>query len=551
MSLHDAFFLGDIGSSAGPPLGDATADEPRAEPASAPEGATATAGLDHVGLHGAGVADLDWPDTFLFGTDDDAASGTMPAFQPSLSAFDPVDPIDPSLGFQPSDFTSVLPPGPGGVGGRPEHLGMAEFFLKNGAWRPPEPCTHCRRLRLQCFMLQTTAANPNPVHSCSSCVALFRQCSLAERSKRHPSYFETTSPVIGQLHGVNEEDDPSSWTQPVVSAVGTAAETPAMPIATTSSKRSSSRSVRKTQVLREWFSANIGHPYPTDDEKSALADQSGLSRTQVINWFTNARRRHRLSTQPMVNNATFRAGSPMPRSLLSSMTPFERWRHSPPESEPVSESAIQNALDTGVNHTGLGEGTDNFTTTVLGSSASDDSMFFAPSAHPYSSEASVSSTYSHRSGNSDAAHSGRSFEDQSQPPWTNSSNSRARRSKPRTFVCGYCSRAFSKKYDWLRHERSVHAPGDVSWICAVPLPQGQPFVLWRLGGDQPECIFCGHGSPSEEHIQSHEFEACSKRAVQDRSFSRKDHMWQHLYKFHGCRKWEGWKPDLNLLQHKS
>ncbi|GJN67334.1 homeobox and C2H2 transcription factor [Purpureocillium lilacinum] len=544
MSLHDAFFLGDIGSSAGPPLGHATGDEPRAVPASGPEGATTTPGMDDVGLHGAGVADLDWSDTFLFGTDDDAGSGTMPPFQPALSAFDP---IDPSLGFQASDFTTVLPPGPG-LGGRPEHLGMAEFFLKNGAWRPPEPCTHCRRLRLQCFMLQTTSANPNPVHSCSSCVALFRQCSLAERSKRHPSHFETTSPVIGQLHGVNEEDDPSSWTQPIA---GTIAEAPAAPMATVSNKRSSSRSVRKTQVLRDWFSANLGHPYPTDDEKSALADQSGLSRTQVINWFTNARRRHRLSTQPMVNNATFRAGSPMPRSLLSSMTPFERWRHSPPESEPVSESVIQNALDSGVNQGELGEGTDNFTTTILGSSASDDSMFFAPSAHQYSSEASVSSTYSHRSANSDAAHSARSFDDQSQLPWTNPASSRARKSKPRTFVCGYCSRAFSKKYDWLRHERSVHAPGDVSWICAVPLPQGQPFVLWRLGHDQPECIFCGQDSPSEEHIQSHEFEACSKRAVQDRSFSRKDHMWQHLFKFHGCRKWEGWKPDLNLLQHRA
>ncbi|OAQ94384.1 homeobox and C2H2 transcription factor [Purpureocillium lilacinum] len=427
MSLHDAFFLGDIGSSAGPPLGHATGDEPRAVPASGPEGATTTPGMDDVGLHGAGVADLDWSDTFLFGTDDDAGSGTMPPFQPALSAFDP---IDPSLGFQASDFTTVLPPGPG-LGGRPEHLGMAEFFLKNGAWRPPEPCTHCRRLRLQCFMLQTTSANPNPVHSCSSCVALFRQCSLAERSKRHPSHFETTSPVIGQLHGVNEEDDPSSWTQPIA---GTIAEAPAAPMATVSNKRSSSRSVRKTQVLRDWFSANLGHPYPTDDEKSALADQSGLSRTQVINWFTNARRRHRLSTQPMVNNATFRAGSPMPRSLLSSMTPFERWRHSPPESEPVSESVIQNALDSGVNQGELGEGTDNFTTTILGSSASDDSMFFAPSAHQYSSEASVSSTYSHRSANSDAAHSARSFDDQSQLPWTNPASSRARKSKPRTNI---------------------------------------------------------------------------------------------------------------------
>jgi hypothetical protein len=88
----------------------------------------------------------------------------------------------------------------------PSNLSLEAFFMSSGGWRPPEPCDYCRRMRLQCFMLQTTEANPNPVTSCSSCVALFRQCSLAERAKRHHSAFETSAPVIGQLHGVSEED---------------------------------------------------------------------------------------------------------------------------------------------------------------------------------------------------------------------------------------------------------------------------------------------------------------------------------------------------------
>lgn len=75
----------------------------------------------------------------------------------------------------------------------------------DGAYRPPVPCTHCRRHRLQCLIIRTTPANPNPVTSCSSCVALFRECSLSKGEKRLPSRFETLSPVLGHLHGLPEQ----------------------------------------------------------------------------------------------------------------------------------------------------------------------------------------------------------------------------------------------------------------------------------------------------------------------------------------------------------
>ncbi|PHH58886.1 hypothetical protein CDD82_2618 [Ophiocordyceps australis] len=368
-------------------------------------------------------------------------------------------------------------------------------------------------------MLQTTPANPNPVNSCSSCVALFRQCSLAERSKRQPCYFETSSPVIGQLHGVNEELDAHA------------------PPASSSNKRASSRAVRKTQVLRDWFACNLAHPYPSNHDKNMLALESGLSRTQVMNWFTNARRRHRLTTQPMVNNATFPSGSPMPRSLLSSMTPMERWRNSPPESDHISPSVIQHVLDTTVPPQAA-------LALHVASSASADSLCYAPSMQNcsiYSSDGSADS--SRLSANSDS--SARSAQSMPESAWSGN----PRRCKPRHFPCSHCPRTFSKKYDWIRHERCLHDAGDVSWICALPLRPNQPFVIWRLGQDHSECILCGTPSPTEEHFHSHEFDACARRLVQHRSFSRKDHLWQHLVKFHGCRKWEGWKPDLSLLQH--
>lgn len=77
----------------------------------------------------------------------------------------------------------------------------------DGAYRPPMPCSHCRKHRLQCLIIRTTPANPNPIAACSSCVALFRECSLCKGEKRLPSGFETPSPVVGHLHGVPEGAD--------------------------------------------------------------------------------------------------------------------------------------------------------------------------------------------------------------------------------------------------------------------------------------------------------------------------------------------------------
>ncbi|KAF4395654.1 hypothetical protein G4B88_013428 [Cannabis sativa] len=42
-------------------------------------------------------------------------------------------------------------------------------------------------------------------------------------------------------------------------------------------------------VLRKWLFEHFLHPYPTDSEKQMLAQQTGLSRTQVSNWFINSR----------------------------------------------------------------------------------------------------------------------------------------------------------------------------------------------------------------------------------------------------------------------
>ncbi|KAL2536080.1 BEL1-like homeodomain protein 1 [Forsythia ovata] len=46
---------------------------------------------------------------------------------------------------------------------------------------------------------------------------------------------------------------------------------------------------RAVSVLRAWLFENFLHPYPKDSDKHLLAKQTGLTRSQVSNWFINAR----------------------------------------------------------------------------------------------------------------------------------------------------------------------------------------------------------------------------------------------------------------------
>ncbi|XP_073055619.1 homeobox protein BEL1 homolog [Primulina eburnea] len=46
---------------------------------------------------------------------------------------------------------------------------------------------------------------------------------------------------------------------------------------------------RSVSVLRAWLFEHFLHPYPNDIDKHTLARQTGLSRSQVSNWFINAR----------------------------------------------------------------------------------------------------------------------------------------------------------------------------------------------------------------------------------------------------------------------
>lgn len=48
---------------------------------------------------------------------------------------------------------------------------------------------------------------------------------------------------------------------------------------------------KAVETLKQWLFNHIDHPYPTAYEKEMLERETGLSDTQVANWFGNARRR--------------------------------------------------------------------------------------------------------------------------------------------------------------------------------------------------------------------------------------------------------------------
>ncbi|EAS37051.3 uncharacterized protein CIMG_02405 [Coccidioides immitis RS] len=47
-----------------------------------------------------------------------------------------------------------------------------------------------------------------------------------------------------------------------------------------------------TDILRAWFYEHLDHPYPSEQDKQMFMTRTGLTISQISNWFINARRRH-------------------------------------------------------------------------------------------------------------------------------------------------------------------------------------------------------------------------------------------------------------------
>uniref|UniRef100_A0A8C5G604 Homeobox protein meis3-like n=1 Tax=Gouania willdenowi TaxID=441366 RepID=A0A8C5G604_GOUWI len=65
-----------------------------------------------------------------------------------------------------------------------------------------------------------------------------------------------------------------------------------------------------TNIMRAWLFQHLTHPYPSEEQKKQLSQDTGLTILQVNNWFINARRR---IVQPMIDQSN-RSGQGGPYS---------------------------------------------------------------------------------------------------------------------------------------------------------------------------------------------------------------------------------------------
>ncbi|KAF9873243.1 Homeobox protein-like protein [Colletotrichum karsti] len=305
-------------------------------------------------------------------------------------------------------------------------------------------------------------------------------------------------------------------------------------------------SLDAVRVLKQWLSAHQGHPYPSETDKSFLQASTGLSMAQITNWFANARRRGKF--QPSSHdtarfqdqNDTQRDGSdpvtipprrPTPAPTMAS--PLERWVGSPPESEPASPDDIARAL--------ASSSADSTTFDMLGM---PDFLKYGDGSSSSLGTSSNASIYSPDSFLSGTSHVRRSRRRRSHDQSKTSRNKGTRLVKHRNiFECTFCTETFKTKYAWQRHENSLHLSLE-QWVCA---PHG---AIEGTEGDS-WCAFCGVPDPNDAHIVSHNYDICRSRPLRERTFSRKDHLAQHLRLVHNMTKTDGLHRDLSQWKASS
>lgn len=208
-----------------------------------------------------------------------------------------------------------------------------------------------------------------------------------------------------------------------------------------------------------------------------------------------------------------------PRPFEAQPLTMQRWQNSPPEDEAATLSAICNALD----GRPLGISPQH----SRPSSRDAFRKHRGPSSTTsLDSAASESSLRSCNSSQSVASHSNRRSQT-SKSRVKAKAKGRNMSAADRIFKCTFCCDTFKHKYDWARHEKSLHLNME-EWICT---PNGGS-VLSPLTG-RVHCAYCNVLDPSLEHLQEHNHAACLEDRATPRVFRRKDHLVQHLRLFHG------------------
>lgn len=207
---------------------------------------------------------------------------------------------------------------------------------------------------------------------------------------------------------------------------------------------------------------------------------------------------------------------------------MQRWRESPPETEPASLSAIADAL----NHTTLGShhSAESLNSHHFGSRAASTVSFGSGTSRSSASNASANSTTFRVS--SDRSR-GRVTKR------TRPTKVKEKSKENRIFPCTFCCDSFKSKYDWARHEKSLHLNLQ-SWRCA---PFGGIIVSPDTG--RAHCAYCSLLDPDPQHLVSHNHGSCENQG-QTPTFARKDHLVQHLRLIHHVKTLpiiDSWKDE--------
>ncbi|KAF2830694.1 hypothetical protein CC86DRAFT_391553 [Ophiobolus disseminans] len=463
--------------------------------------------------------------------------------------------------------------------------------------KPAHSCDYCRSKGLECFIYDCDGSGRV---RCSPCNALFRPCSFTDVEKS-PAFKQNTA--LDTLDVVGEDDERCfggltgkkqmrslGHMGPIDDDNNQGEERPKKGAAAARFPRPA------LKVLKDWMMQHFDHPYPTDEDKELLKQQTGLSIGQISNWMANTRRRQKArpkrSSSPSIRPSTeaidipagrtweslstytkpetrkahkFMASAVTGRFLTFRVTdgcqggaedPFERWKHSPPENEPAPMTAIAQAVEKFGPPEAASRGS-SYRKGASNDSTSSMSIFQAPSVS--SLETGLTGMSSGSLGSHNSAYSYGSRHSLGSMNSLKSKERRRRRRLPtrapkadpneasRLFQCTFCTDRFKSKYDWSRHEKSLHLSLE-KWICA---PLG-PIIVDKATGKR-KCVYCDDLEPTDEHLAAHNHGGCEEKGLESRTFYRKDHLRQHLRLMHGCKmtaSMEPWKSEAQYIKSR-
>jgi len=79
-----------------------------------------------------------------------------------------------------------------------------------------------------------------------------------------------------------------------------------------------------SEILNEYFYANLSNPYPTEEVKEELARKCGITVSQVCNWFGNKRIRYKRNITKAQEEANMYAAKAAAEAARSSVSP-QQW----------------------------------------------------------------------------------------------------------------------------------------------------------------------------------------------------------------------------------